>query len=300
MYLEEAKSDFKIHISVIEHKSKKTISSYLKDLDFYIAYLNKQGIEQMEQIGIEDIESFLSEFSKTHASSSSNRMLASIRAFHRITTLNHPSISNPSTYVHGFKRNSHLPIYCSQKDISTLLNSFDDSNQGIFERAVILTLYSCGLRVSELCDLELNQIHLEQGVMRILGKGNKERMVPVAKACIEQIQLYLDLVRTDWQKSKSSNVFINRLGKKLTRQYVHNLIKKKILELNLNPDISAHSFRHSFATHLLDGKADLRIVQELLGHSDIQTTQIYTHIQNERLVNAYDSSFTFLDEEENL
>lgn len=298
MNLNEAKSDFKIHISVIEHKSNRTIMGYLSDIEQYIEYLQNLGIHNVEEVTIQEMDAFLSYYGKTHSSKSGNRMISSIKAFHRITSLNHEEINNQSLYVHGFKKDQHLPIYCSQNDISILLNSFDDSNQGIFEKTIIMILYSCGLRVSELCDLQSSQVHLEQKIMRVKGKGNKERMVPIADACVEQIQMYNDLVRKDWMKKKTGNLMINRLGNPLNRQYVHTLIKKKIAELQLNPDISAHSFRHSFATHLLDGKADLRIVQELLGHSDIQTTQIYTHIQNERLTNVYDSCFTIFEEEE--
>ncbi|MDO4465868.1 MAG: tyrosine-type recombinase/integrase [Bacillota bacterium] len=298
MDLVEAKNDFKIHISVIEHKSQRTILSYLSDIEQYISYLKKKHICTVEEVSVQEIEMFLSEYGKEHSSKSGNRMISSIRSFHRITSLNHPEIRNPSLYVHGFKRSQHLPIYCSQKDISTLLNSFDQSNQGVFEKTVIMTLYSCGLRVSELCDLQCSQIHLEQKLMRVRGKGKKERMIPIASVCVDQIRYYMELVRPDWAKKNVGNVFVNRLGNPLTRQYVHILIKRKIRENGLNLDISAHSFRHSFATHLLDGKADLRIVQELLGHSDIQTTQIYTHIQTEKLSHAYDSYFTVFEEEE--
>ena len=161
----------------------------------------------------------------------------------------------------------------------------------MYKRQILLTLYSCGLRVSELCSLKRNDVHLSEKILKVTGKGDKERIIPIVDACVQQMELYLNLVRKNWQKKTLPNFFINQYGRVLTRQYVHNLIKKKCEECNLNPNLSAHSFRHSFASHLLDGNADLRIVQELLGHSDIQTTQIYTHIQNKRLVNAYDNAF---------
>ena len=296
MNLKEALQDYKINLTVVENKSSKTIESYIHDLQQYIDYMNANGINEVEQITIVKIDSFFNEYSLSHSSKSANRVLSSIRSFHRFTTLNHPQIKNPTLYLHGFSTNRHLPVYCSVEDISLLLNSFDNSDIQVYQKTLLETLYSCGLRVSELCDLKRNDVHLDQKILRITGKGDKQRIVPIADACVEQMKIYLTYVRPEWEKKRVANFFINQYGRVCTRQYVHNLIKEKIAQCHLNPDISAHSFRHSFATHLLDGKADLRVVQELLGHSDIQTTQIYTHIQNKRLTNAYDSFFPSMDE----
>ena len=205
--------------------------------------------------------------------------------------MNHESIKDPTLYIHTHKHNEHLPIYASVQDLKVLFDSFSNSDIDIYHKTILLTLYSCGLRVSELCSLKRNDVHLSEKILKVTGKGDKERIIPIVDACVQQMELYLNLVRKNWQKKTLPNFFINQYGRVLTRQYVHNLIKKKCEECNLNPNLSAHSFRHSFASHLLDGNADLRIVQELLGHSDIQTTQIYTHIQNKRLVNAYDNAF---------
>lgn len=298
MIIKEAFEDYVIQLSVIENKGRKTIEAYRRDLLFYIDYLQKQGITNMESVTILHIDSFLNDYSCRHSASSCNRILSAIRSFHKYTTLNHPDINNPSLYIHGKTGGRHLPVYCTVDDIERLLNSFGTTDKELYQKTILITLYTCGLRVSELCDLRLNQVHMSQKVIRVLGKGDKERMVPMAEVCMQQLQFYISTIRSTWNKTKDSHVFINQLGHPCSRQYVHILIKRKISELGLNPNISAHSFRHSFATHLLDGNADIRIVQELLGHADIKTTQIYTHIQDERLKKAYDQFFDWSENKE--
>ncbi|WP_462246151.1 tyrosine-type recombinase/integrase [Faecalitalea cylindroides] len=291
MDLHEALSDYKLNLSLVENKSKKTIEAYMSDLTHYINYLNQKNINNVEEITILTVDNYLNSLTKEYSSNSINRVLASVRSFHKFISLNHESIKDPTLYIHTHKHNEHLPIYASVQDLKVLFDSFSNSDIDIYQKTILLTLYSCGLRVSELCSLKRNDVHLSEKILKVTGKGDKERIIPIVDACVQQMELYLNLVRKNWQKKALPNFFINQYGRVLTRQYVHNLIKKKCEECNLNPNLSAHSFRHSFASHLLDGNADLRIVQELLGHSDIQTTQIYTHIQNKRLVNAYDNAF---------
>lgn len=291
MDLHEALSDYKLNLSLVENKSKKTIEAYMSDLTHYIDYLNQKNINNVEEITILTVDNYLNSLTKEYSSNSINRVLASVRSFHKFISLNHESIKDPTLYIHTHKHNEHLPIYASIQDLKVLFDSFSNSDIDIYHKTILLTLYSCGLRVSELCSLKRNDVHLSEKILKVTGKGDKERIIPIVDACVQQMELYLNLVRKNWQKKTLSNFFINQYGRVLTRQYVHNLIKKKCEVCNLNPNLSAHSFRHSFASHLLDGNADLRIVQELLGHSDIQTTQIYTHIQNKRLVNAYDNAF---------
>lgn len=291
MDLHEALSDYKLNLSLVENKSKKTIEAYMSDLTHYINYLNQKNINNVEEITILTVDNYLNSLTKEYSSNSINRVLASVRSFHKFISLNHESIKDPTLYIHTHKHNEHLPIYASVQDLKVLFDSFSNSDIDIYHKTILLTLYSCGLRVSELCSLKRNDVHLSEKILKVTGKGDKERIIPIVDACVQQMEFYLNLVRKNWQKKTLPNFFINQYGRVLTRQYVHNLIKKKCEECNLNPNLSAHSFRHSFASHLLDGNADLRIVQELLGHSDIQTTQIYTHIQNKRLVNAYDNAF---------
>lgn len=296
MKLLEALNDYLLEIKVVENRANNTFKSYQRDLKVYIAFLQAKGIQEMESITLGDIEDFLMFYLDSHAPSSANRMLSSIHGFHEFTSANHPHIKNPAFSVRGVKKKNHLPTYCTQMEIQKLFDSFDQSDQSIYEKTILEVLYTCGLRVSELCDLKTVQIRLQERILKVQGKGDKERIVPIASSCIEQMKLYQNIVRSQWIRKNTPYFFINRYGRRLTRQYVHLLIKRKVEECHLDPRISAHSLRHSFATHLLEGDADLRVVQELLGHADIQTTQIYTHIQNERLTKAYDQYFNFLGE----
>lgn len=294
MNINEALDDYKMHLQIIENKSQNTIQSYLRDLQIYKEYLEQRQITQMEEIHIQVLEDFLMHYMDTHAPSSGNRMLSCLRGFHACTTLNHPEIKDPALAIHGLQKSKHLPIYCTKEEIAQLLSSFGHSDRDIYQKTILMVLYGCGLRVSELCELHLNQIYFSQKFLRIHGKGDKERIIPIADSCIKQMKLYHDLVRKHWLTARTSLFFINAKGRPCTRQYVHRMIKTRVKECGLDSRISAHSLRHSFATHLLDGEANLRVVQELLGHSDIQTTQIYTHVQNQRLTNAYDQYFNDL------
>lgn len=299
MTLQEALEDYLYYIRAVDQKSLATIRSYESDLREYLTFMDERKIATIEDITHADIQDFLTSLEqpqpeKDHPmmprkTSSLNRMITSIHMFHRYLSMTYPKLSNPSTHIRGRKKGMKLPLYFNPDDIANLLDSFDESDQGLFEKAILELLYGCGLRVSELCSLTLNQMHLEQGFLRVIGKGDKERMVPMHEQCVKALRKYLEVVRIHWEKKRSSYVFINHLGNPLTRQYVHTLIKKKLKEQQLDERLSAHSFRHSFASHLLDGGADLRVVQELLGHHDIATTQIYTHIQDKRLKNAYEA-----------
>lgn len=300
MLITEAIQDYLHYIYVIDQKAFATKKSYEQDLTTYTAYLSNQHINDMENITYAHIQEFITYLSFDHyqnetlvsdarKASSINHMISSIHMFHRYITMTYPNIMDPSVHVRGKKKTQKLPNYFNIQDITTLLESFDTSDQGIFHKTILELLYSCGLRVSEACNLTLNQVHLEQGFLRVIGKGNKERMVPIHRDCVTLLTTYIDLVRRKWEKKRCIYVFINQLGHCLTRQYVHTLLKQKLQEQHLDERLSAHSIRHSFATHLLDGGADLRVVQELLGHSDITTTQIYTHVQNKRLKKAYEA-----------
>ncbi|MEG0526852.1 tyrosine recombinase [Amedibacillus sp. YH-ame10] len=300
MKIEEAFEDYMHYIVSVDQKSNATIQSYRTDLKEYVQYLKQENISDMNDIEYQHIQNFLDFLGKDQydgtslirskrKGSSINHMITSIHMFHRYITMAYPQIMDPAIHIRSKKTPKHLPVYFNIDDMDRLLNSFGNSDQELFEKAILELLYGCGLRVSECCGLLLNQTHLEQGFLRVIGKGDKERMVPMHERCVKALRVYLEVVRKGWERRRSPYVFINASGNPLTRQYVHTLIKSKLKEQNLNEQLSAHSFRHSFASHLLDGGADLRVVQELLGHSDIATTQIYTHIQNKRLQSVYTS-----------
>lgn len=298
MDLKEALLDYQYNLLMVEHKSSRTIHSYINDLQHYIRYLNDLGIHDVQSIRECDINDYLIELREDFTPATVNRRLASIRSFHRFLAQSDPKMIDPSRFLRGSKKQAHLPLYLNETEIKRILESFGTSDLDILHKSIIELLYGCGLRVSECCSLRMKQLHLDQKIIRVTGKGNKERMLPLHAEGSTVLRQYVVYVRPQWEKTRSPYVFLNSRGMPLNRQYVHHMIKEKVRELGLNPHYSAHSFRHSFATHLLDGGADLRVVQELLGHSDIQTTQIYTHVQNKRLKQAYDSFHPFAKEED--
>lgn len=287
MLIQDALEDYIHYISVVDQKALTSIQAYQRDLMIYQRFLMDQGITTIEDITYNAVQDFISEQRLTKKGNTINRMISSLHNFHHYITWNNPNMNDPSMFIKSKKEGRKLPKYFNVHDIEVLLNGFDDSDQGLYHHAMLELLYSCGLRVNELCSLTMNQIHLDQGFLRVIGKGDKERMIPIHERAVSVLRQYLEHVRPTWQTKRLPNVFINQLGHATTRQYVHTLIKNKLQEHHLDERLSAHSFRHSFATHLLDGGADLRVVQELLGHSDIKTTQIYTHVQNKRLKDAY-------------
>lgn len=297
MELSEAIEEYRYYLTMIEHRSKRTIDSYLRDLSHYAAYLDQLGISKVDAITEMNVQDFLLELREDYKAASINRYLSALRSFHRFLSQQKPQLLDPTRFIKGTKKQEHLPRFLNEKEIQTLLASFTGSDIDVFHKAIIEVLYGCGLRVSECCELRMQQLHLDQGLLRVIGKGSKERMIPLHAEGVQALRQYLRCVRPQWEHPRSPYVFINSRGHPLSRQYVHRMIKETLQQLGMNTAYSAHSFRHSFATHLLDGGADLRVVQELLGHSDIQTTQIYTHVQGRRLRQAYDAFHPLAKEE---
>lgn len=287
MELKDALEDYMHYLRAVENKALATAASYEHELNTYLAYLKEHKLTQIEEANDLMIQQFLAAQRETKKNSSVAHMLSVIRMFHRYLSMTYLNIHDPTLHLRGRKTIRPLPSYFREEDMARMLDGFGHSDLDIFHKALLEMLYGCGLRVSELCTLRLNQTHLEQGFLRVIGKGSKERMLPMNKRSIQALREYLTLVRPQWCRSRSPYVFLTSRGKLLNRQYVHTLIKEKLKENGLDERLSAHSFRHSFASHLLDGGADLRAVQELLGHSDISTTQIYTHVQTKRLKDAY-------------
>ena len=185
-----------------------------------------------------------------------------------------------------FKEPKHIPLVMSEDEVAEFLNFDKSDEKGIFYRALFGIIYGCGLRASEVCNLELNGVDLAEMNIKVLGKGNKERMVPLPGFVGNALAEYLP-IRNKWNKSKLKFLFVNKQGKKINREFIDDHLKKRLFECGLNNNYSTHTLRHSYATHLLNGGANLRVIQELLGHSDISTTQIYTHVDNGRIREEY-------------
>ncbi len=287
MKINEAIDDFLRELTVNQQKPINTINSYKNDLIKYEAYLSSIHIVNMEDIKQTDILDFLYQQSKLYKNTTLNHIASSIRSFHKSIALNHPNLSIATNKVKVASKEKTLPLYYQDHDLVKFFDYFDTSDIDLYHKAIFELIFACGLRVSEVVNLTFNQVHTDALIIRITGKGNKERIIPIADYSLKILMKYINEVRPNWEKKVSHYIFINKFSKRVNRQYIWKVLKQINSELDLNIDLTVHSLRHSFATSLLENGADLRSVQELLGHSNISTTQIYTHVQNKHLKDAY-------------
>lgn len=270
--------------------SKNTLSAYRTDLENFVTWLKKTSGENLSDLMIEAnrdvIQKYFSELESREISPRSRaRLLSSLRLFYAYLLREKIIEVDPVALIDAPKLGRSLPKILSEKDVESLLMAPDTATLlGLRDRSLFEVLYATGLRVSELVGLELSQINLIQGVLRVTGKGNKERLVPLGEEAINWVEKYLNFARSDLLKGQVTDaLFVTKRGGAMTRQAFWYLIKRYAFQAEIASDISPHTLRHAFATHLLNNGADLRVVQMLLGHSDLSTTQIYTHVANERL-----------------
>jgi len=288
--LKELIDSFLDYLSVERGLAKNTIIAYREDLNIYLDFMIKRGINALSKISKNDIIEFmLSEKEKGVSPTSISRRLAAIRMFHRFLARERVLKEDPTTLIDSPKLWKKVPDTLSLNEVELLISQPDPrSAQGCRDKAILETLYATGMRVSESTDLKTNNVNLDIGFLRCIGKGNKERVIPLGKKAIHSINRYLEFSRAHFLKNKTSEfIFLNRSGNKLSRQSIWKLIKQYAKEAKIKKPIKVHTLRHSFATHLLERGADLRSVQEMLGHSNISTTQIYTHIDKERLKSVH-------------
>lgn len=290
MKLEKLFKEYLVYLRINESKSELTIKNYSSDLDKYLGFLSTEGIEDVEDVKFDLINEFIKNQSTFKASSSIARMASSIRSFHRFISFKYDLI-DPTLNLEVKNKSKRLPIFATIDEVDKIMAYFTNENQDILNHALLETIYCCGLRVSECTKLTVSQVNLEQKILRVLGKGSKERIIPIPENSLAVIKNYYNNVRPLWLKKRTNLFFINKFGKHITTEYVENMIKFVCEEVGITKKITPHKLRHSFATHLLEGGADLRTIQELLGHSDIRTTEIYTHVQKERLKESYNNFF---------
>jgi len=276
------------HLRVERGMSSKTLESYSREL---VRFKDWLGRKTWSQVKAQDIQRYLAALNQAGLSPRSIfHNLAVFRSFYRFL-LEEDIVQNaPAELVEFPKLPKKLPGVLSIEEVAKIISAAnDDSATGIRDRAILELLYACGLRVSELTELKLDQLHLEQGFLLAYGKGKKERVVPIGEPALIALKKYFAQSRPFLDKSGAARqIFLSRQARKLSRQSVFKMIKKMAIKAGVKTSISPHTFRHSFATHLLEGGADLRIVQVLLGHSDISATQIYTHLDRQRLLKEYD------------
>ncbi|MDD5231233.1 MAG: site-specific tyrosine recombinase XerD [Candidatus Marinimicrobia bacterium] len=283
--------DFINYLRVERNLAPNTIQAYSGDLERYSQFLEEQQITDIGKVRFTDIQNYINLLAELGlAAASLSRNYSSVRAFHRFLFGEKISAQDPTELLQSPRLPRRLPKVLEIAEIDAILNAIDCTvNKGIRDRALIETLYSTGVRVSELIGLRMGDVFLHQNVMRVIGKGSKERVVPFGARAAHDIKTYITAVRsllTRFGKGRDF-LFLSMRGAQLTRMAVWKIIQEYVYLADIRKPVSPHVFRHSFATHLLEGGANLRAVQEMLGHADISTTQIYTHLDREFLIEQH-------------
>ena len=288
MKIEDAIVDFIQYCLFEKGLTDQTVKSYQNDLNVYFEFLSNHGIYNVRDITSDDIKEFLKERGDTESTSTLAHNLTVIKNFHKYLIKENIVREDSSLFISRPKLRKKLPRSLTVEEVDLLLDiplstPFDYRNKAMLE-----LMYGAGLRVSELVSLTVNQVDLENGMIRIMGKGRKEREIPIGEYGVYYLKLYLEcrgqLIKHHHQEAA---LFLHNHGKQITRQGFFKILKELLLEKGLNPSVSPHTLRHSFATHLLSHGADLRSIQEMLGHSDISTTKIYTHVSDEKVTEDY-------------
>ena len=275
--------DFCNYLLTDKHYSSNTIESYKRDLAKFYEYIKKD----FKNIDKNDVKDYLKYISNLNERSVA-RNISTLKSFHKFLIINKYIKDNPMDSISSPKLGKKLPNTLSEEDINKLLNIKLKDNFSYRNKAMLELMYATGLRVSELINLKVYDVNLDEALVKTMGKGSKERIIPVGDYALSALRVYIEEYRSSlFKKEINDYLFLNNHGKKMTRQGFFKIIKKLAIEQGINKDFSPHTLRHSFATHMLKHGADLRIIQELLGHSDVSTTQIYTHVSNEELENTF-------------
>ncbi len=278
-------NDFKNYLELERNYSNNTSLSYVKDVILFSDFIKKDLL----LVDKKDIEKYIRSLNKS--SKTISHVISSLKSFYnyymRMGNIN----SNPTDEIDRPKIEKKIPEFLTLKEVSSLLNFKVNNEFEARNKAILELLYSSGLRISELTSLELSNIDLDECLVRVMGKGSKERIVPLGDYAIEALKEYIYFYRPMLNKNNSSYIFLNNRGGVLSRQFIFKVIKEECIKKGIRKNVSPHTLRHTFATHLLKNGADLRIIQELLGHENLSTTQIYTHLTNDKLKHDYEDYF---------
>jgi integrase/recombinase XerD len=282
------KKGFKAYLQLEKSLSDNSVEAYLRDIEKLTEYFQQsKNLKTPSEVQLKDLEKFLKWIVELGLNATSQaRIISGIRAFYKYCALENISTKDPTYLLEAPKLKRTLPDILSFDEIENVLSQIDLSKpEGGRNKAIVETMYSCGLRVSEIVNLKISNLHLEVGFIRVIGKGDKERLVPVGKSAVKFINIYKNKIRvhTAAKPGNEDILFLNNRGGKLSRVMIFLIIKDLVKKAGIKKNISPHTFRHSFATHLIEGGADLRAVQEMLGHESITTTEIYTHLDREFL-----------------
>lgn len=285
---EPYKKGFKAWLQLEKSLSDNSVEAYLRDIEKLTLFLQEHEIKKNpEQLRLKDLQQFIKWITELGMTATSQaRILSGIKAFYKYCLIEQISKTDPTTLLEAPKLKRSLPDTLSFEEIEEVIAQIDLSKpEGGRNKAILETMYSCGLRVSEVVSLKISQLYLNLGFIRVLGKGDKERLVPIGRSAAKYISIYKDKIRIHVapQKGNEDILFLNKRGSKLSRVMIFLIIKDLVQKAGIKKIVSPHTFRHSFATHLVEGGADLRAVQEMLGHESITTTEIYTHLDRKFL-----------------
>ena len=272
--------NYRNYLKIERAMSPNTVASYCSDVEKFLEAVGIENLNGINGLGPEAVISYLASCQDLSKRSQA-RLLSALRSFFSWCVLEGTVTDNPCDMVDSPKLGRYLPDVLSVEDVVAIIDSVDVSTwQGRRDRAILEVLYGCGMRVSEAVELKISCLYFDEGFVRIIGKGNKERLVPIGEIAAEAVNAYLDCRPEPADTASEDILFLNRFGRPLSRQSMFKMVRKQALIADVRAVISPHTFRHSFATHLVENGADLRVVQEMLGHESITTTEIYTHVDS--------------------
>jgi integrase/recombinase XerD len=280
---ESYKKGFRAYLQLERSLASNSVEAYLRDIELLTSYLlSNKILKEPSALTLKDLESFIKWISELGLSpASQSRIISGIRSFYKYCSIEQISKQDPTVLLELPKKKRSLPDTLSFEEIESMIEAIDLSKpEGGRNKAILETMYSCGLRVSEVVNLRISQLYLDVGFIRVIGKGDKERLVPIGKSAAKYITIYKDSIRVHVEPKKGFEdiLFLNQRGTGLSRVMIFYIIRDLAVKAGIRKTVSPHTFRHSFATHLIEGGADLRAVQEMLGHASITTTEIYTHL----------------------
>ena len=286
MYEDELLTGYQTYLSLDRNYSPNTVLAYMNDVSHFAIYIKKD----LRIVSSKDIRDYLKHISGLSSRTISHN-ISSLKSFYNYLEKMEILDYNPTSDIERPKLEQKVPTYLSLEEVSSLLDIKIENEFNARDKAILELLYSSGIRISELTNMELSNIDLDECLIRIMGKGSKERIIPLGDYAINALSNYINNYRYILNKKNSSYVFLNNRGGRLSRQFIFKTIKNECIKKGIKKNVSPHTLRHTFATHLLKNGADLRIIQELLGHENLSTTQIYTHLSNDKLKSDYDEFY---------
>lgn len=278
--MKERLKDYRNYLKIERAMSPNTVASYCSDIQKFAIWIDKSLHKSLDKASADDVTEYVSSLSSLEKRTQA-RILSSLRSFYGWAVIEKYVTDNPCDLVDSPKLGRYLPDVLSVDEVTAVIDSVDvKSSYGLRDRAILEIMYGCGLRVSEVVGMKISCLYLKEGFVRVVGKGDKERLVPIGEMAVDAVQAYVEARPAAADSESDDILFLNRFGRSLSRQSVFKMIQRQALLAGIRKEVSPHTFRHSFATHLVENGADLRVVQEMLGHESITTTEIYTHVDS--------------------